>query len=351
MNKEKIISQNNKLIEKMIPNRDSLKTIDETFDPSKEITVSVICNVYNHEKYIGKCIDAFLMQKVDFNVEILIHDDCSKDGSQKIINEYAKKYPNVIKAICQKENQQSQGKRVFFVFQLDRAKGKYIAICEGDDYWTSPYKLYVQVHALEANPDKGGSTHNTIEFNAAKNKVHLIQTSYNKKEYSLVDASLNKCHTTSLMYKREMIMNAPEWFFAQSRAGDYPMKLLTTMSGGIIYFPYVMSVYNIFSSSSSWFVMASQNMDRIIEIAEGFKRTFDQMDEYYAKQGIKFDQEIYDIQEMQYYVYKYDFASIAANKKLYKLMKKYYGFGFAFKRKMLHKHPNFYKKIKKLLGK
>src|SRR5690554_4624359 len=116
--------------------------------------VSISCITYNHAPYIRQCLEGFLMQQCDFEYEILIHDDASTDGTSDIIREYQKKYPEIIKPIIQKENQWSQGVRGMMArFNFPRAKGKYIALCEGDDYWTDPLKLQKQVDFLEKNPN------------------------------------------------------------------------------------------------------------------------------------------------------------------------------------------------------
>src|SRR5690554_5550369 len=116
--------------------------------------VSISCITYNHAPYIRQCLDSFLMQECDFDFEILIHDDASTDGTQEIIKEYVQKYPNIIKPIFQTENQYSKGVRgIMARFNFPRAKGKYIALCEGDDYWTDPLKLQKQVDFLEKNPE------------------------------------------------------------------------------------------------------------------------------------------------------------------------------------------------------
>src|SRR5690606_1543694 len=103
----------------------------------KHPLVSVSCITYNHSSYIRQCLDGFVMQKCDFAFEVLIHDDASTDDTQEIIKEYQAKYPEIIKAVLQKENQYSKGIRgISPRFNFPRAQGKYIAMCEGDDYWT-----------------------------------------------------------------------------------------------------------------------------------------------------------------------------------------------------------------------
>ena len=112
--------------------------------------VSICCTAFNHEEYIRDALEGFLMQETDFTYEVLIHDDASTDGTADIIREYEKKYPEIIKPIYQTENQYSQGlspSRNNFV----RAQGEFIAICEGDDYWTDKDKLQIQVDALKTH--------------------------------------------------------------------------------------------------------------------------------------------------------------------------------------------------------
>ena len=126
--------------------------------------VSVCCIVYNHEKYLHDCLDGILMQKTSFDYEIIIHDDASTDSSADIIRDYYAKYPSIIKPFFQSENQFSQGVPICATFLYPRAKGKYIAICEGDDYWIDPNKLQKQVDFLELHYDYGfvGSYNNVL---------------------------------------------------------------------------------------------------------------------------------------------------------------------------------------------
>lgn len=130
--------------------------------------VSICCVTYNHAPFIRQCLDGFLMQQgVDY--EILIHDDCSTDGTTEIIKEYASKYPHLIFPLYETENQFCKlGRESMDFYNYRRAQGKYIAICEGDDYWTDPFKLQKQVDFMEAHPDY------SVCFHTFRN--HVVQT-------------------------------------------------------------------------------------------------------------------------------------------------------------------------------
>lgn len=131
--------------------------------------VSISCVSYNHATFIRHCLDGMLMQKTSFPIEILIHDDCSTDGTTEIIKEYEAKYPSLIFALYENENQYSKGAWVDG-FNYRRAKGKYIAYCEGDDYWTDPLKLQKQVDFMEAHPDYSVCFHGIDVVNAITGK-------------------------------------------------------------------------------------------------------------------------------------------------------------------------------------
>ena len=119
-----------------------------------ECLVSVLCTTYNHEKYIRQCLDSMVGQKTDFPFEIIVRDDCSTDGTGEIIREYGEKYPDTVIPMILEFNHFSRGlTNDSFARMFGMARGKYIAICEGDDFWTDPEKLQVQTDYLESHPD------------------------------------------------------------------------------------------------------------------------------------------------------------------------------------------------------
>ncbi len=169
--------------------------------------VSICCTAYNHEKYIKDAIEGFLKQTTDFPLEILIHDDASTDKTAQIIKEYESRYPEIIKPIYQKENKYSKGHKINPEFNFSRAKGDYIAICEGDDYWIDPLKLQKQVTEMKKNSQYNISFHPAIiKWENGKRKDKLIAP-YGEKinifktnEIILMDGG--GIPTNSLMFKR-----------------------------------------------------------------------------------------------------------------------------------------------------
>lgn len=216
------------------------------------IVVSISCTTYNHAKYIRQCLDGFLMQKCNFGFEVLIHDDASTDGTQEIIKEYQEKYPDIIKPILREQNLYSRGERGFNSrFNFSRAKGKYIAMCEGDDYWIDPLKLQKQIAFLEANSDcslcfTGCEIHkSTGEKKVIRYDIdHLIGSDeYLFKQYFMATASL--CF-------RIGIDKAPrEDWMATSFAGDFILRYKALTVGKIGYIDSVAVAYNK-GTEGSW---------------------------------------------------------------------------------------------------
>lgn len=206
--------------------------------------VSISCTTFNHEPYIRQCLEGFLMQQCNFKYEILINDDASTDGTQEIIKEYREKYPEIIKPNFQTENQYSKGVRGMMPrFNFPRAIGKYIALCEGDDYWTDPLKLQKQVDFLEANPDYALCFH---PIKILKPDGTLVDDFITKvpENYELREnlaSGDNYIHTPSVIFRNVIEKYPPE--LGQSTIGDYFLYIILTEKGKIKMLEDSMAVY------------------------------------------------------------------------------------------------------------
>lgn len=151
-----------------------------------EIQVSIRCFAYNHERFIRQCLDGFVMQKTDFRFEAIVHDDASTDNTAAIIREYAEKYPDIIKPIYETENQYSKHDGSLTRIMNAHTRGKYVAMCEGDDYWTDPYKLQKQVDFLESHPDYVMCSHLFDVYNERNKQLRKNdESSFTGKSYDL----------------------------------------------------------------------------------------------------------------------------------------------------------------------
>ena len=156
------------------------------------VIVTIRCLVYNHEPYIRQCLEGFVMQKTNFPFEAIIHDDASTDGSAAIIKEYAEIYPDIIKPIFETENQYSKHDGSIHKIMNEHTRGKYTAFCEGDDYWTDPFKLQKQVDFLEKHPEYlFCCTRYNIYVQNTKEYLKEYAYSYYTKEHNLeIDLNL-----------------------------------------------------------------------------------------------------------------------------------------------------------------
>lgn len=214
------------------------------------IMVSINCITFNHEDYIEDCLKGFLSQETSFNFEILIHDDASTDRTQEIIKKYESEYPAIIKPIYQKENQYSQGKIVSFDFNFPRARGKYIAMCEGDDYWTDSNKLQKQVDFLEKNPDYSMCVHNAMKVNMFNDTKEPFNKGMPTQTVSVKDVILKSWFTptASFLFRNNNIFGvASRWKGAN---GDMIILYINSTLGKIFYSDEIMSVYNLGTPSS-----------------------------------------------------------------------------------------------------
>lgn len=129
--------------------------------------VSVIVTTFNHEKFIRDCLDSILNQKCNFNYEILVHDDASSDRTPEILKEYESAHPDIIRAFCAESNQSALGRDPWMDILFPKAKGKYLAICDGDDFWTDDHKLQQQVDLLSSDSSLVGCASSVVKVDEA----------------------------------------------------------------------------------------------------------------------------------------------------------------------------------------
>lgn len=206
--------------------------------------VSVHMITYNHEKFISNAIEGVLIQKTTFPIELIISDDCSKDNTPNIIREFSEKYPNLIKPIFREINMGSINN---FIDTFRYCTGKYIALCEGDDYWTDPYKLQKQVDFLEGNPEYIFTFHDAFILNQStgEKKLRIGKRKIDENVGLLSLIIQNNIPTASLVFRNILKYNSlPDWFF-RIKKGDYGLCVLLAEKGPGKYIPEPMSVYRI----------------------------------------------------------------------------------------------------------
>ena len=207
--------------------------------------ISVCCLTYNHKPYIRDAIEGFLMQETEYPYEIIIHDDASTDGTQDIIHEYADRNPEVFRASLQSENQFSKGVLICEKLLFPEARGKYIAMCEGDDCWIDPHKLQIQVSYMESHPECSMTFH-AAEYETDGKLNWNEQYPIEECDVPLRDIFYGGgfyCPTASLVFRTEIIKEIPEFRTISKYIGDYPLQLLLASRGTVHFFPQRMCKY------------------------------------------------------------------------------------------------------------
>ena len=241
--------------------------------------VSILCNTFNHEDYIAKALDCFLMQQTTFDYEILIHDDASSDNTAKIIKQYEEKYPDKVKPIYQTENQYSKNININHTFQYPRAKGKYIAVCEGDDFWTESDKLQKQFVALEVNTDVNMCSHKAEMVNAITGKKIGVVAPSKKTRILSVNEVIKGggayLATNSLFYRKKLIYNVPT--FRTILPLDYTLQIYGALDNGILYLNENLSAYRT-ETPNSWTDRAKNNYNFKLSHSKKTRAMFEQLD-------------------------------------------------------------------------
>ncbi|MFT0848758.1 glycosyltransferase [Actinomycetaceae bacterium L2_0104] len=252
-----------------------------------EPVVSIICETYNHESYIRTCLDSLLAQETRYPFEIIVHDDASTDSTPTIVAEYSRLHPGIIRPILQEENQLSQGRNPFDL-ACQIAEGKYIACCEGDDFWLDPNKLEMQVGYLEEHPSCTFCFTNAKYFDDAGSSFTGTLLPGNEKEARIL--SRDRAIDVVDMLQIEFIPTAsfifPRWAYDQRPIfprpafdGDRYLQMVMTEAGEAHYMDAITTAYRI-NNSSSMMEVWRRNNQKMYEGDVEFLHFFLEFDAY-----------------------------------------------------------------------
>jgi len=259
-----------------------VKVIEHNWSDNMIPMVSVVCITFNHKKYIRDAIEGFLMQETTFKIEILIGEDCSTDGTgtREIVFGYKKKYPDLIKVITSNSN---VGMHANGIRTLNAVRGKYIALCEGDDYWIDPLKLQKQVDYMESHPGCSLSVHAAYRVNVKNKKIgRHFRPHYGNKIFTVEEMILGGgglFATNSIMYPRKYYTHLPKFYF-DAPIGDYPLVIYLALQGTVYYFDQFMSVYRT-GVDGSWLTNQRKlSIQKITKFYEQTEKMLKEMDVY-----------------------------------------------------------------------
>ncbi len=230
-------------------------------------TVSIVCIVYNQEKYIEDAIRGFLIQKTSFPFEIIIHDDASTDSTATIIGEYQGRYPDIIKFIKQNENQYSKSPNSILVIPVQIARGKYIALCEGDDFWIDSEKLEKQIEILKEEREvKICFSAGLSMFTTGKQLENYMYAKHLKifSPEEVIRQGGGFMPTCSLVIHKSVFESLPDWFCDKAPVGDVFLQILASIDKGALYLPDITCIYRVASEGSWTFADSRRSDDQIM---------------------------------------------------------------------------------------
>ena len=267
-----------------------------------DIMVSILCTAYNQEDYIAEALESFIRQKTKFNFEVIVHDDASTDNTAQIIKKYQEKYPNIIVPIYQSENQFSKGIKITKDILMKVARGKYFALCEGDDFWVDDYKLQKQVDYMELHSKCSMCVHNGILVDRLSNKIGdytICSENRIADENEIIRIGGSFCPTNSILSRMCLVKNLPNYF--KFLTMDVVWEMYLGSVGYVYCMNDVMSAYRVNAKNSWSEKMSKSGNDKKIKHLEKiiqFKNMFDE------ETGYKYHKSI-DIVIREDLIYKY----------------------------------------------
>lgn len=249
-----------------------------------DIMVSVLTTAFNHAAYIAQALDSFLMQKTNFKFEIIVHDDASTDGTADIIKRYAEKYPDFIRPVFQSENQFSKGKDVYS-YMKPLIRGKYIAQCEGDDYWCDDRKLQKQVDYMEAHPECSFCFCNSYNVDVKSRiikEVSPVEKSRILSDREMISKPEIYLATAGTLYRTSDCADFPPELLA-GEAGDIPLRNFLMLRGNAFGFADRMVCYRVMvpGSWSDRYVQASKyDPEKFLYKNSRYLEYYDRFDQY-----------------------------------------------------------------------
>lgn len=239
----------------MFLRRGTMRIIENRAMLCPQPTISILCITFNQIDYIRDAINSFLTQEIDEAIEILINDDCSTDGTTDVLLEYQRQHPEFFRIVTHEENQFSRGASPMGEFLVPLARGEYIAMCEGDDYWTDVDKLKKQLGVMRRNPEIAACVHANENVQAStKRRLSVVRYSDHDTMISAEDViTHSQCYATNSLFVRSDAMSAyrSSPFGSLKTDGDHKMLVFFgLLSGGIYYLNEVMSAYRVLAKNS-----------------------------------------------------------------------------------------------------
>lgn len=254
---------------------------------NREIKVSIICTTYNHERFVAQALDGFVNQKTSFNFEVIVHDDASMDDTPDIILAYEKRYPGLIAPILQSENLYSRGLSPA-AYTYPKARGEYIALCEGDDWWIDPLKLEKQIGYMESNPgctfcfsnarlyDEGAGRFASDMLPGTEQDQRVLESGDYLDVSDMIKMSF--IPTATFVFRKADYLRLPA-FPQEAFRGDRFLQLVLTSFGYAHYLDEVVSVYRVNNPKSMMSVWA-KDPEAGLKAAKGYVRLYEEFDSY-----------------------------------------------------------------------